>query len=68
VSGSISIYLKEGESYIGSETTLSNKITVTAAGFSTDIYVVFLPINISGAIGPIVTELPFVGVDKAFGA
>jgi len=67
VTGSISVYNIPGKSFI-TDSTSSSTISISAAGFNTDIEVVFKPQDIPGTLGPVITSIPFVGVDKAFGS
>lgn len=68
VSGSITIYLDSGYEYIPTTLGSYSVLTVNVAeSWSTNIYVVFQSNKMEGLVGPVVTELPFVGVDKAFG-
>jgi len=68
VSGSLSLYLKQGNDAITTTLVSPQTLTVSAEGFTTDISVVFETREIPGNIGPVLTTIPFVGVDKAFGA
>jgi len=67
VTGSILIYLKSGYEFIPTDLDTPTVITITAGTWTTDINVIFASNNMEGMVGPIVTELPFFGVDKAFG-
>lgn len=66
VTGSIMVYLKAGEEFIDANGLVP--ITVTVDTWSTTINAVFQSNRMDGLVGPVMTELPFVGVDKAFGA
>ena len=67
VTGNLTLFLKEGREYIPTTLTDAIVISITAPSFTTDVNVVLRPRDLNGAIGPIVTSIPFVGVDKAFG-
>ena len=68
VNGSISIYLDQGQEFI--PISMSNfgyaEIKIESPVLNTTMHVVFQSNKMSGSVGPIITELPFVGVDKYF--
>ena len=66
VRGSLSVYDIPQQDFLDSSTAPS-KIEITTPGFTTEINVVFIPQQISAVMGPIITQVPFVGVGKAFG-
>ena len=66
VTGSITLYSAQGNGFLN-ELTTESVISLSTTGFSTPINVVFKPVQMSGVTGPIVVQIPFVGVDKAFG-
>jgi len=68
VTGSITVYLKQGIDFI-TTTTGPAIISLSCGGyFSTDINVVFKPREMPGTVGAYVLTIPFVGIDKAFGS
>ena len=71
VEGTVTVYLKSGYEYIPTSLSSVSTITITAASgwstWSTNIDVVFHSNRMDGLVGPVVTSLPFSGVDKAFG-
>jgi len=64
ITGSISVYLHEGEEFI-TDADYSN-IGVSCKNFSTSLKVVYSANQMDGIVGPVVTEIPFVGVDMVF--
>jgi len=66
VTGSITVYLKAGYEFIPLALAPAT-ITIDLGFWSTNIYVVFSADKLEGLVGPVVTQLPFNGVDKAFG-
>ena len=68
VSGSVTFYLLKGKDNISTSLDDPQRIGITVPGGTINIDVVFMPRDISGSISPIITEIPFIGVDKAFGA
>lgn len=66
VQGAVAMYKKQDDGYFVSDTPKS--ITVAADTFSTPITLLWQPTVPTGAIGPVITSVPFVGVDKAFGS
>jgi len=66
VTGSLSIYLEQGQEFIPISLTTPAEIAISCPSLNTTMHVVFQSNKMSGAIGPIVTEIPFVGVDKYF--
>ena len=67
VTGSISVYDIPGNTILD-HTTGSKTMSLTVASFSTNIEVVYEPQQTGGTLGPVITSVPFVGVDKPFGA
>lgn len=65
VTGSILLYLKSGYEYIPTTLDTPSVMTISAGTWSVDLHIVFSSNKMDGEVGPIVTELPFVGVDKA---
>ena len=59
--------MREGREYIPTSLTDVIVLTLTCPSFTTDINMVLKPRDLSGVVGPIITTIPFVGVDKAFG-
>jgi len=43
-------------------------MTLTILGFSTPITVLFQPVQPQGSVNPIITTIPFVGIDRPFGS
>lgn len=66
VTGNISVYNIPGQSFI-TTTTGSTDISITAPGWSKTIKSILKPQEMGGTLGPIITSVPFVGVDKPFG-
>ena len=66
VSGNLLIYLRKGTTLLNISTAITT-ISISCPGFSTTINVILTPEQIEGIIGPVITTIPFVGVDKAFG-
>lgn len=64
VTGSITIYGVQASDF-----TISNEeeIELTVGDFSTPINLVFNTYRPEGLVGPIITTIPFVGIDRAFG-
>jgi len=67
VSGNITFYLKQPEIFLDATTGIT-PITVTLPGLVINITAVLRNDQVEGVVGPIVTTIPFVGVDKALGA
>jgi hypothetical protein len=67
VTGSVSVYNIPGSPLLD-RLTSKTTILVSAPGFSETMNVVFKPQQIGGTLGPVITSVPFVGVDYAFGA
>ena len=66
VEGNISVYNIPGKSFITTITGIT-EISVAAPGWSTPINSILKPQEVAGTLGPIISSVPFVGVDKAFG-
>jgi hypothetical protein len=66
VTGNLSVYNIPGNTFISSGTEESI-INVGAPGFNEQLHVVFKPQEISASLGPVITKVPFVGVDYALG-
>ena len=67
VSGSLTVYLDAGETFIPVDPSLPiSNITITTPSLTLSMTVVFKSNQMEGAVGPIMTELPFVGVDYSF--
>jgi len=68
VSGSVMVYLDQGEEFI--PIVLANPYTIKfiLPGLTITMPVVFNSQNLAGVVGPVITTIPFVGVDKALGA
>jgi hypothetical protein len=67
VTGSISVYNIPGVELLNPSTGRST-ISINTAGWSTTIQAVLKPQQIGAALGPVITAVPFIGVDKAFGS
>ena len=67
VTGTLYIYKKQGPDFL-SALTSDATMSLTIGTFTTPIYAIIEPRQIAGAIGPIILNVPFVGIDKAFGA
>lgn len=67
VSGSISYYNKGVDLLFLEGIQDSSEITISGEGVERTLNVVFKPQERSGSIGPIISSLPFVGVDTALG-
>lgn len=67
VSGSISYYNKGADLLFLEGIESSSGINISGDGINMDLNVVFKPQERSSSIGPIISSLPFVGVDKALG-
>jgi hypothetical protein len=68
VTGSMSVYLDSGLEFIPIAVSDPAIIKVTMPNLTLDMTVVFKSNQMEGQVGPIVTQLPFVGVDYSFGA
>lgn len=66
VTGSVVMYLEQGQEFIPLTLEDYAIIELECPGFSTLMHVVFSSNKLDGVIGPVVTELPFTGVDKVF--
>ena len=66
VSGSIRIFLDQGQEFIPINAIDYSEIKIESPVLNTTIHAVFQSNQMSGSVGPIITELPFVGVDKYF--
>jgi len=66
VSGTITFYLKQPEIELTASSAVS-VITLTLPGQTITIQAVLRNEQVEGKVGPIVTAIPFVGVDKALG-
>jgi len=66
VSGTVSIYLGQGYEYIPISLSSPSQIKFTCPSLSVTMSVVFNSCTMEGQVGPIVTQLPFVGVDYVF--
>jgi len=66
VTGSLSVYLDAGKEFIPINLSTSANISVTMPGLNFTMTVVFTSNKIEGLVGPVITELPFVGVDYSF--
>lgn len=68
VSGTITVYVREGEVLIPDciDPAAPTVINIGFAGWNTDINVLFLPIQTNANVGVVTTTVGFVGVDKAF--
>jgi hypothetical protein len=72
VTGSMSIYTKDGIDFL---TAATGPAVITleceqngGIFFSTDINVIFKPREMPGSVGTAIINVPFIGIDKAFGA
>ena len=68
VTGSISIYIPSGKTFIPTVDGVSELSIDSPAGLSTDLTVVFQPDRMSASVGPVITEMPFVCVEPYFGS
>jgi len=66
VSGSVTIFLDQGQEFIPISLEDYAEIKIESPCINTTMHVVFQSNQISGQVGPVVTEIPFVGVDKYF--
>lgn len=66
VSGSLRVYLDAGRELIPINLSKEAKISVKMPSLSFIMTVVFKSNQIEGLVGPVITELPFVGVDYSF--
>lgn len=66
VTGTLYIYKKQGHDFL-LPTTSNAIMDLTIGSFNTPIYAVIKPKQISGVIGPVILNIPFVGIDKVFG-
>jgi hypothetical protein len=67
ISGSIIIYLQQGREFIPIDQADPYEIVIESHSFNEKIYAVFQSNQMEGIVGPVVTTIPFVGVDRAFG-
>jgi hypothetical protein len=67
VTGSMSVYLDSGLEFIPIAVSDPAIIKVEMPNLTLDMTVVFKSNQMEGQVGPIVTQLPFVGVDYSFG-
>jgi len=67
VNGSIEYYNKGVDLLYLESVETSSAITITGDGINMKLHVVFKPQERSSAVGPIISSLPFVGVDWALG-
>ena len=65
VTGSLSVYLASGQRFITGGSTVIN-INFSSSSLSFRITAVYKPSQLEGAVGPIITQVPFVGVDTYF--
>jgi len=64
MTGALTVYRKYDANFdLSSPTTM----TLTCPGLATPLNVVFQPTQPASALGPIITKIPFTGIDKAFG-
>ena len=68
VTGSISGYNRPNLELLTAASAQSGLTLEIGSSFSETLEVVFLPNNPSGSVGPMVTTIPFVGVNNALGA
>jgi len=66
VTGSLGLYFDDGRSFLLPDTDKATIELSIKDTLRTNINVVYMPKQRSGAVGPVITEVPFVGVDKAF--
>ena len=66
VSGDLTIYMEQGLEFIPFDLTTPTKITINLPNLIINMDVVFRTNQMDGVVGPIITKLPFVGVDKVF--
>jgi hypothetical protein len=66
VTGSITVYLDSGEEFIPIALPTYANITVAMPNLNLKMTVVFKSNQMEGQVGPIMTQLPFVGVDYSF--
>ena len=66
VTGSVSLYNIPGQSFITASTG-SVDIDLTAPGWSEKLIAILKPQEVGAVLGPVISNIPFVGVDKAFG-
>jgi len=68
VTGSISFYLKQGQVFIPTTKSDPDTIEITCPGLTMKANIFFQTTQAEGATGPVVCELPFVGVGNIFDA
>ena len=66
VTGSLNIYLESGYEFIPINLASPSVIQISFPGMTLSMSVVFKSNQIEGQVGPIITQLPFIGVDKVF--
>jgi hypothetical protein len=66
VSGDLTVYMQQGLEFISFDETAPTKITINLPNLVINMSVVFQSNQMDGVVGPIITKLPFVGVDKVF--
>jgi hypothetical protein len=66
VSGTVVFYIDQGQEFIAIDQNLPSEIRVTLPGLTFTMYVVFQTSAMDGLVGPVITQMPFVGVDKVF--
>lgn len=67
VSGTVSVFLSQGEEFIPINLAEPTTMTIVLPTLTINTFIVFKTNQIEGITGPIVTQIPFVGVDKALG-
>ena len=66
VSGSVSFYLKQGQAFIPTKKGTADTINISCEGMNINATVFFQTTKAEGVVGPIICELPFVGVGNIF--
>jgi len=65
VTGSVTVYLKKGILSIDAS-TVETSLSFECPGLSFDCKCIFLPSIPQGSVGPMVTTIPFIGIDSPF--
>jgi len=66
VSGTVIFYRDQGQEFIAIDQSKPSKINVTLPSLAFSMDVVFQTSAMDGLVGPVITQMPFVGVDKVF--
>jgi hypothetical protein len=66
VTGTVSVYLQQGQRFIPSQLAQTSLVTFIAPGLTVSMNVVYFTSQLEGVVGPVVCDLPFTGVGMVF--